>query len=311
MNIYRLLIQSTRALIQTCSRSSDILNDNTLELDTALRQTVLTVEHQKDSESRAASEEGVAEALNDLLSQLQMAMKGLRRNGLEAILFPQDYSTTVVADPAAADEKYVALLQTSPWLPSIISKALTDLRESTRYAALTILHDDESNRLLTTENQNQFKEAGLMESLTACLMDAENFELVSGILSKLVDIENWRQEIQAKNTIAAYEKAASMVMSSNAATLRRLEVYLKMWKACRGHSDCALNTAMTVFRATQGLKTVAKEVHTVPYIPPSLEGHIEELRKARGYSERAAVMLGTSFEEMQTIYAAFKWTMAN
>lgn len=43
---YKLLIQATRLIIQMGSRSNEALNENTLELDAALRQTVQTVEHQ-------------------------------------------------------------------------------------------------------------------------------------------------------------------------------------------------------------------------------------------------------------------------
>lgn len=270
-----------------------MLNENTLELDAALRQTIQTVEHQRGSVD-ATKDEPLDQSLGTLLSELQAAMTCLRRNGLEAILFPLDNLTTSTVDYATLDETYLSLLQDSPW---IISDALNHHREGTRYAALALVHDDESRWFSPDENHQQFAKADLVASLVACLNNPENFELVSGILSKLLALDGWRQEIE-NQMLAEYQKAAFLVLRK-APTMRRLEVYLQMWQTCRSHPGCELEIIGTMRGVTQGLKELGKRAHTVPYIPSSVSADIGRMQLAKGPSKEMVADLEASFHSLQ------------
>lgn len=314
---YTSLVRCVGSIIETSYRHQDILNQNTLELDTAIRQTLLTVDHQLASQV-AQEGDSLAVCLARLRTELNTAMESLRMDGLEAMLPQLTTPAPDAHDPAATSDE-VGPLNRLRDAPKLISTALQLVHEGTRYAALAIMHDHglewfnpESDQISTN-----FKDAQLMSSLKICLDDLENFELVSGIFARLAGHPIWRAEMQAQRTLEAYDKKALEVLNKKP-TFRRLEVFLDLWIACREHSECRpfverCSESPVMLAVIGGIRQVVErdtKLQPVPYVPASLREYALNMIETQGSSESPVEELKSAYEELRRSSTSSWWSSA-
>ncbi|KAG8912868.1 hypothetical protein FRC00_003586 [Tulasnella sp. 408] len=278
--LYLVFVREARSIIDAGSQYLDALDKSTLELDSALRGMLLTIDNQ-DSVLPLSGQDQRRDVLQELRAEIALTMKSLRRDGVEAII--------------PKDPTFLALI-----------RAVLNKREGTRYAALSILHDYGLSWFDNDENHNPFQRRTLVNSFDECLADKEtgpeNFELVCGIVAQLVTLDPWRRNIVEVYLDKFHERAKELLVQGP--SLRRIEVYLDVWKACRQYPDCAAFVAACETDEVLSLITDCLHITTTqppPYIPQSVvdfvnviqhgrdEDHLpaQNLRRALGTLERA------------------------
>ncbi|KAG9019358.1 hypothetical protein FRB90_003462 [Tulasnella sp. 427] len=297
LELYLAFVRGARSIIDAGSQALESLDKSTLELDSSLRGILLTIDNQ-DPILAPPTPDGRRDVLQTLRSEIVLTMKSLRRDGVEAII-PKD-PTFIESDlvegvhPIEMDEDYsVTRLRDSPGLQLALIRAVLNKREGTRYAALSILHDYALSWFDNDENHNSFHRSTLVNSFDECLSDKEtgpeNFELVCGIVAQLVGLDPWRRNIVDVYLDKFQDRAQELL--AQGPSLRRLEVYLDVWKSCRKHSDCAsfVATCETDEVLSLILDCLDKAAaQPPPYIPQSVTEFVEIVHKARDEDHQQA-----------------------
>lgn len=316
---YTLLVHSIQGLINSTSSAQSGFHEKIFDLDNALRQVDRMVEHQMTGTEETTG----AGYLDELRSELSLTLKCLRRVEVGAMLLGLDTTGDVAPDAVSAavdEDQAITLLQDTPVAASTISRALRSNDRGRRYAALAILNDH-APRLLsiedpTIQDQLQLQESQLIVSLAACLTDNENFDLISGILSQLVDIPVWRDEIVVQNTLSVYHAKALEVLDMRP-TFSGLEAYLAVWKACCRNDGCswfvdACRTPLMVPVVTAWIRRVVQNdqgFQPVPYVPPSLSEYVEDIASSEDISRTLVVELESAYEKLKKSSTDSWWTL--
>ncbi|KAG8934122.1 hypothetical protein FRC01_005021 [Tulasnella sp. 417] len=318
--LYLVFVRNARSIIDAGSQYLDSLDKSTLELDSALRGMLLTIGNQ-DSAVGLSGQDQRRDALQDLRSEILLTMKSLRRDGVEAII-PKDptFVETDAAEgshPIQMDEDHsVARLRESPGLQLALIRAVLNKREGTRYAALSILHDYGLSWFDNDEDHNPFQRRTLVNSFDECLADKEtgpeNFELVCGIVAQLVTLDPWRRNIVEVYLDKFHERAKELL--AQGPSLRRLEVYLDVWKACRQYPDCATFVAACETDEVLSLITVCLHNTTThqlpPYIPQSVMDFVNVIHRDRDEDHLPAQNLRRAFGSLEQAKDHTWWNLA-
>lgn len=315
--LYLVFVRQARSIINAGSQDLDSLDKSTLELDSVLRGMLLTIEYQ-DSAPGFPGQDQRRDPLQELRLEIVPTMRSLRRDGVEAIV-PKDptFVETDAAEgshPNQMDEDHsVARLRESPGLQLALIRAVLNKREGTRYAALSILHDYGLSWFDNDEHHNPFQRRTLVNSFDECLADKEtgpeNFELVCGILAQLVTLDPWRRNIVESYLDRFHERAKELLIQGS--SLRRWEVYLDVWKACRQYPDCAAfvtacETDEVLFHITGCLYNTT----IPPYIPQSVVEFVNAIYHGRGEDNPPAQELLRAFGTLERAKDDTWWRLA-
>lgn len=317
--LYLVFVREVRNIIETGSQYLESLDKSTLELDSALRGMLLMIDSNQESALGLSGPDQRRDALQDLRAEITLTMKSLRRDGVEAII-PKD-PTFVETDVAESghliqlDEDHsVSRLRESPGLQLALIRAVLNKREGTRYAALSILHDYALSWFDNDENHNHFQRITLVNSFDECLADREtgpeNFELVCGIVAQLVSLDAWRRNIVGVYLDKFHERAKELLLQGP--SLRRLEVYLDVWKACRQYSDCAAFVAAC--ETDDALSLVADCLKNTtsrppPYIPQSVAEFVNVIQNGHDENHLPAHNLCRAFGTLERAKDHLWWNL--